>query len=158
MTSSLLTDDGCKLPDQKSDRRCAWIELQSEAELNCVIAELFQKLTACRCPPDDQLAIRTALESAIFHAFRHGSRLDPNGVGPNRKVRLYFYLSEKYLIATIKNVGRAFTASPLPDQANQENLPYESGLFLIRRYMTWVRFNGLENSVTMCKSWYGARS
>ena len=165
MSSSSLAENDCTPLHQNHDHPCAWIELQNEAEFNCVAAELFEKLAERRCPPDAQKAIRTALESAVFHALRHGSRvnacsLDPDCTDEKGKVRLYFYLSDKYLIATIKNLGTA-ALSPLPDhpaQSAQENLTYEADLFLMRRSMTWVRFNGLENSVTMCKSWYGARS
>ncbi|MBI3407366.1 MAG: ATP-binding protein [Planctomycetes bacterium] len=148
-----MIGNSCEHPDEIGNPKETWIELHSSADLDRVADVLFPKLAECRCPADDQTAIRTALEETIRHAFRYGAGNDPHGI-----VRLNLYVSDKYFIATIKDVGREFRRRAVPGITAHENPPYETGLFQVRRTMTWVRFNGIDNSVTMCKSWVGAKS
>ena len=46
-----------------------------------------------------------------------------------------------------------FNPDDLPDPLDPENLerPSGRGVFLIRHYMTWVRYNPRGNCVTLCK-------
>ena len=53
----------------------------------------------------------------------------------------------------VEDEGRGFDPSHVPDPTLPENLerPNGRGLLLMRRSMTWVRYTGRGNRVTLCK-------
>jgi serine/threonine-protein kinase RsbW len=92
--------------------------------------------------------VRLALEEALVNAVKHGNRHDPAKcvwaswhVGPNR------------VLIEIEDEGDGFNPRAVPDPCAAENLERSCGrgLFLMRHYMTSVRYNRRGNRVTMCK-------
>ena len=72
-----------------------------------------------------------------------GSRFS-QGVGPEFPVRDALELTDE---------GQGFDPYEVPNPADDVNRHRTSGrgLFLMRVYMTWIRFNKRGNRVTLCK-------
>lgn len=71
----------------------------------------------------------------------------------NRCVRLSVHLSRREAVYVIRDEGRGFNPSALPDPTDPRNLEKLSGrgLFLIRTFMDEVRFNDTGNEITLIK-------
>jgi serine/threonine-protein kinase RsbW len=91
--------------------------------------------------------VRLALEEALVNAVKHGNHHDPTKcvlatwhVGPNR------------VIIGIEDEGDGFDPHAVPDPCAPENLERSCGrgVFLMRHYMSSVRYNRRGNRVTMC--------
>jgi serine/threonine-protein kinase RsbW len=105
-------------------------------------------LTAAGFTERDVFGVRLALEEAIVNALRHGHRGDPT-----KSVRVRCLVSPDRILAEVEDQGPGFDPEQVPDPLAPENLerPSGRGLFLMRTYMTWIRFNARGNHVTMCK-------
>jgi serine/threonine-protein kinase RsbW len=127
-----------------------WWTLTCHTDWRNLLEGLDQKLGACRCPDTVRFAIHLALEEAIANAFRHGNRYDPLKV-----VAVRYVLGSQFFLATVEDEGEGFDPSAIPEPPTGDFLERANGhgLFLMRRYMTWVRFNALGNSVTIYKAW-----
>jgi serine/threonine-protein kinase RsbW len=93
-------------------------------------------------------AMRLALEEAVVNGIRHG-----NGDDPGKTVRVRYQVSAKQALAEVEDQGPGFNPEHVPDPLAPENLdsPSGRGIFLIRHYMTWVKFNDRGNCVMFCK-------
>jgi serine/threonine-protein kinase RsbW len=96
----------------------------------------------------DTVSVRLAVAEAVTNAVRHGHRGDPN-----KRVQVGFLLTREQVLVEIVDQGPGFDPNRLPDPRAPENLEREGGrgVFLMRTWMTWVRFSGAGNHVTMCK-------
>lgn len=121
----------------------------------------------------DILRLGTALYEALINAIEHGNlevrqdERDAEGPGyrrfleerarqsPYRSRHVYFtvHLTRADAKFTVRDEGRGFDPSTLPDPTNPENVGKVSGrgLFLIRTFMDDVRFNEVGNEITMMK-------
>jgi serine/threonine-protein kinase RsbW len=99
-------------------------------------------------PKKDLFGVRLALEEALVNAVKHGNRGDPG-----KEVRLRYHVNTEYVMLEVEDDGAGFDPARVPDPLAPENLerPSGRGLFLIRRYMTWMRHNEHGNCITMCK-------
>jgi serine/threonine-protein kinase RsbW len=99
-------------------------------------------------PARDRAALRLALEEAIVNGLRHGNQGDPA-----KCVRVRYRVTADALLAEVEDEGPGFDPDGVPDPTRDENLerPGGRGLLLIRHFMTWVRFSGRGNRVTLCK-------
>jgi serine/threonine-protein kinase RsbW len=123
--------------------------LRSTAELERVLAPLAADLAAAGFAEKDVFAVRLALEEALVNAIRHGNDSDPA-----KEARLRYEITPERVVAEVEDQGPGFDPDKVPDPLAPENLekPSGRGLFLIRCYMTWVRFNECGNRVTLCKT------
>ena len=125
------------------------------------------------CGDADLIRIGTALHEAFVNAIEHGNleldsdlRNDPNGAYQRlgnqrrrekpyckRKVKVRANLTREEVRITIRDQGRGFDPSRLPDPTVPENIGKISGrgLLLIRTFMDDVRFNKSGNEITLVK-------
>lgn len=99
-------------------------------------------------PKKDQFGVRLALEEALVNAVKHG-----NGGDPSKEARLRYHVGAEIVLLEVEDDGAGFDPALVPDPLAPENLerPSGRGLFLIRRYMTWMRHNERGNCIAMCK-------
>ncbi len=114
------------------------------ALLDLVMADMEQ----LAYPKKDLFGVRLALEEAMVNAVKHGNHGDPA-----KEARLRYHVSPESVLLEVEDDGAGFDPSQVPDPLAPENLERASGrgLFLIRRYMTWMRHNERGNCITMCK-------
>jgi len=96
----------------------------------------------------DRFAVRLALEEALVNAVKHGNRGDPA-----KEARLRWHIAAEFVLLVVEDDGAGFDPAGVPDPLAPENLerPSGRGLFLIRRYMTWMEHNARGNCITMCR-------
>jgi serine/threonine-protein kinase RsbW len=117
-------------------------------EVPALLDELGTVLEEFNYPKKHQFAVRLALEEAMVNAVKHGNRGDPN-----KKAQLRYLVDPGSLLVEVEDEGAGFDPAAVPDPLAPENLerPSGRGLFLIRRYMTWMEHNKRGNCVRMCK-------
>jgi serine/threonine-protein kinase RsbW len=120
--------------------------LRSEAEAFRAVETLEAEMNALGYPDWDVFAVRIALMEAVVNALWHG-----HGGDPSKCVRLRYLLSAEQVTAEVMDEGPGFVPERVPDPLGPQNLgrPGGWGLLLMRSFMTWVRFNGRGNSVTL---------
>jgi serine/threonine-protein kinase RsbW len=123
--------------------------LRSSDEITGVIEALVAEMAAAGFPPKDLFAVRLALEEALVNAVKHGNQGDPS-----KEVQLRYHLTTEQLLVEVEDEGQGFDPREVPDPLDPENLERTCGrgLFLMRTYMTWVRYSERGNCVTMCKA------
>jgi serine/threonine-protein kinase RsbW len=158
---------GGRLPHDQGDEngeamrargaRDGWRRLQVRALSEvpeAVDAVIVEMVTLCYSGREI-LAARIGLEEALVNAVKHGNREDPG-----KRVRVGYRVTAEELVAEVVDEGTGFCPDLLPDPFLPENLlrPCGRGVFLMRAYMTWVRFNTEGNGVTLCKRRRGFES
>ncbi len=118
------------------------------ADITTVNDGLAALMAEAGFPDKDLFAMRLAVEEAIVNAMRHGHANDPT-----KPVRVRYQLASNRVWAEIEDQGPGFDPKKVPDPLAPENLerPSGRGIFLIRYYMTWVKFNDRGNCLTLCK-------
>jgi len=99
-------------------------------------------------PKKDVFAVRLAMEEALVNAVKHGNRGDPA-----KEARMRYFVNTEFVLLEVEDEGQGFDPAGVPDPLAPENLerPSGRGLFLIRKYMTWMEHNERGNCITMCK-------
>ncbi len=125
------------------ERRVSAIE-----QVEGVLSALCQELTAAGYAEKDVFAVRLALDEAIVNGIKHGNRGDPG-----KFVCVRYEITPDSLRVEVEDQGEGFDPNLVPDPLAPENLERSSGrgLFLMRAYMTWVRYSERGNAVTLCK-------
>lgn len=120
----------------------------SLGEVEGVLSALCRELEAAGYPEKDIFAVRLSLDEAIVNGIKHGNRGDPG-----KTVCVRYRLAPESLWVEVEDQGEGFDPKQVPDPLAPENLERCSGrgLFLMRAYMTWVRYNERGNCVTLCK-------
>lgn len=96
----------------------------------------------------DRFAVRMAVEEAVVNAVRHGHQGDPTKV-----VCVRFRVGRQQVLVSVEDEGAGFAPDRVPNPLAPEGLARSSGrgLFLIRAYASWVRYNVQGNRVTFCR-------
>jgi serine/threonine-protein kinase RsbW len=96
----------------------------------------------------DVFAVRSALGEALLNAIQHGHQGDPT-----KRVQFNYVISEDYFLAEVIDEGPGFEPTKVanPFEAAQQGMPAGKGLYLMRLLMSWIRFGGCGNRVTLCK-------
>jgi serine/threonine-protein kinase RsbW len=96
----------------------------------------------------DVFSARWAIGEALLNAIQHGHHLDAT-----KTVRLGVLVANDYVLAEVTDEGPGFNPDDVPNPfaANPENLTSKKGLAMMRLFMSWVRFEGRGNRVTLCK-------
>jgi len=96
----------------------------------------------------DIFAVRLALEEAVVNAIKHGHQGDTS-----RPVRVRYLVDADEVLLAVEDQGPGFHPDDVPDPLDPENLERACGrgVFLMRHYMTWVKYNERGNCVTLCK-------
>jgi serine/threonine-protein kinase RsbW len=120
----------------------------TDAEGRDVCDQVEAAMNDRRYPLQDVLVMRLALDEAIVNALRHGHRSMPG-----RPVQVSYLLSDVRVLAEVVDEGPGFDPHQVPDPFATD-MPGRSsgwGLFLMRNYLSWVRFNERGNAVTLCR-------
>jgi anti-sigma regulatory factor (Ser/Thr protein kinase) len=91
---------------------------------------------------------RYAIGEALVNAIKHGNQSDKT-----KTVQLNYMISPDYILAEVIDEGPGFDhrSIPNPFELRQSGSNARGGLFLMNLFMTWVRFEGRGNRVTLCK-------
>jgi serine/threonine-protein kinase RsbW len=127
---------------------CREAYLRRSAEVVPFLDEMSAVLVAHGFPPHDCLSVRLALEEAIVNGLRHGNQGDPR-----KRVRVRYRVDAEAVVAEVEDEGPGFNPDCVPDPTTAENLdkPSGRGLLLMRHYMSWLRYHGRGNRLTLCK-------
>jgi len=92
--------------------------------------------------------VRWAIGEALHNAIKHGHQEDESKI-----VQLNYLISADYVLAEVIDQGPGFDpkAVPNPFVARREGQVARRGLFFMSLFMSWVRFEGRGNRVTLCK-------
>jgi serine/threonine-protein kinase RsbW len=118
-------------------------------DMNVVVKRILSRMIRTGFSADDLFGMRVALEEAMVNARRHGNSSDPT-----KTAWVSCYVSPSQIVVEIEDQGLGFDPETIADPLAPENLerPSGRGLFLIRYYMTSVRFNERGNRLTLCKN------
>lgn len=127
--------------------RC--FELSTLDQMVQILDRVETELKAHGYSERDCFGIRLSLEEAIANGIRHGNRNDPS-----KMVRVAYSIDSYRMVAEVEDQGPGFNPDALPDPVAPENLekPSGRGVFLMRAYMSWVKYNDCGNRVTLCKT------
>jgi serine/threonine-protein kinase RsbW len=135
--------DTGSLPEQ-------WHEesVRSNTEATLIGDRVAAQMTGAGFTDKELFAVRLSLEEAIVNGIRHGNCNDPS-----KTVRVRYQVSSDQVLAEIEDQGPGFDPGKVPDPLAPENIenPSGRGIFLIRHYMTWVKFNDRGNCIIICK-------
>jgi serine/threonine-protein kinase RsbW len=126
-----------------------WQEQEvSTDEVSPVIDRLVDGMVTAGYPDRDVFAVRLAVDEALSNAIQHAHRDDPS-----RAVRIGSLVETEQILLVIEDDGPGFDPESIPDPRAPENRerPGGRGVFLMRHYMTWVRYNERGNCVTLCR-------
>jgi serine/threonine-protein kinase RsbW len=121
---------------------------RSAEEVSALLDNLGAALEEYKYPKKDQFAVRLALEEALVNAVKHGNQGDTS-----KQARLRYDVNAEFVVVEVEDEGAGFDPSAVLDPLAPENLerPSGRGLFLIRKYMTWMEHNECGNCLKMCK-------
>jgi anti-sigma regulatory factor (Ser/Thr protein kinase) len=95
----------------------------------------------------DLFSVTWAVREALQNAIEHGHRWDAS-----KTVEFTYLVSSEYVIAEVIDEGPGFDPRTITDPwAGRPDHSPMRGLFLMRLFMSWVRFDGRGNRVTLCK-------
>jgi serine/threonine-protein kinase RsbW len=131
-------------------RQAGWwrIRITSTAEVGALLETVADQMAFRGYPDADVFAVRLAVEEAIVNAVKHG-----NGGDPAKEVCVRCKVGAERVLVEVEDQGRGFNPDRVPDPLALENLERSCGrgVFLMRYYLTWVRYNEQGNRVTLCK-------
>lgn len=133
-----------------SDAEGGWREtrLANASDVLAFVERLLADLAAQNWSEKDRFAIRLSLEEAIVNAHKHGHQADAT-----KQICVRERMGADAFLAQVEDQGPGFNPHEIPNPTEAEylNRPCGRGVFLMRHYMTWVRFNERGNCVTLCK-------
>jgi serine/threonine-protein kinase RsbW len=118
------------------------------ASITPAVEKVAAAMDAAGYASRDIFAVRLALEEAVVNAIKHGHQGDAS-----RPVRLRYLVDADEVLLAVEDQGPGFHPDDVPDPLDPENLERACGrgVFLMRHYMTWVKYNERGNCVTLCK-------
>jgi len=122
--------------------------ISSCAEIESAVAAVVAAMTARGYPQADVFETTLILDEALNNAVKHGNRHDPD-----KRVVVSYHVGPDRVLLEVEDDGPGFDLAAIPDPTESENLdrPCGRGLFLMRHYSTWLRFNERGNCVMLCK-------
>jgi serine/threonine-protein kinase RsbW len=127
-----------------------WVrrEILAPPALRALIDDLVEEMRRVGYGSKDVFSVRLATEEAVVNAIKHGHRDRPGW-----PVRVAYQLTPHEVLVEVEDDGPGFNPHRVPDPLEADNLEIASGrgLFLMRCYTTWLRYNDRGNKVTMCR-------
>ena len=122
--------------------------LSSTEEVTSTVQAVLVAMVNQDYPKTELFGTCLATEEALVNALKHGNQSDPT-----KRVRVRYRVDAERVLVQVADEGRGFDRERVPDPLAAENLerPNGRGLFLMRSFMTWIRFNRRGNIVTLCK-------
>jgi serine/threonine-protein kinase RsbW len=110
--------------------------------------ELLAQMEQFQWGEHDVFSVRLAMEEALINAIKHGNHYDP---AKNVEITCEIFADRIHVV--IKDEGKGFDLSAVPDPTDPDNLesPCGRGLMLMRSFMSSVEFNDLGNHVILVK-------
>jgi serine/threonine-protein kinase RsbW len=118
------------------------------AEVQPLLEGLTVAMSRRNFSPGDMFGVKLSVDEALVNALKHG-----NSYNPERAVRVRYHVGDDEVIVEVEDEGPGFDPDDVADPLDPENLerPCGRGLFLMRRYMSWVRYEGRGNRVVLGK-------
>ena len=128
-------------------RFCDWRCFTSAEDGSCILDLIASSMERRGYDHKKVFGVRLALEEAMVNAVKHGNRHDPI-----KSVRATWHVGPNRVIIEIEDEGDGFDPGAVPDPCASESLERSCGrgVFLMRHYMSSVRYNRRGNRVTMC--------
>ena len=123
--------------------------IPSEADAAiALITEMIDQLRDKNWDKRDVFSIHLALEEALMNAIKHGNQRDVS-----KKVEVRGTVSKSQFEIRVKDEGKGFVRSEVPDPTDEGNLEKTSGrgLMLMEFYMSEVNYNDTGNQIRMLK-------
>jgi serine/threonine-protein kinase RsbW len=122
--------------------------LYSAREVVPIVERIASAMADLGYREQDIFGTRLVLEEAIVNGLKHGNRFDPS-----KRVTVRFSIDVDHVLVQVEDEGPGFDPLAVPDPTDLENLerPSGRGIFLIKCYSSWVRYNDRGNCVTLCK-------
>jgi serine/threonine-protein kinase RsbW len=136
------------LAQQRLDADSGRRSIALSEEVPDLLAEVTSAMERAGYGARDTWAVRLSLDEAVINAVRHGHRKDPR-----KQARVWWVVTTSAVKLVVGDQGPGFDPAQVPDPrlpANRERAGGR-GLFLIRAYMSWVRFNQRGNCLAMCR-------
>jgi serine/threonine-protein kinase RsbW len=113
-----------------------------------LIDSLAAEMSTLGYSAEDVFGMRLSSEEALVNAIKHGHRYDSS-----KRVAIRYCIKAERVLVEVKDRGPGFDSADVPDPTAPENLerPSGRGLFLMRTYTSWIRFNRRGNRVRLCK-------
>ena len=120
----------------------------SAADGSCILDLVASSMERHGYDHKEVFGVRLALEEALVNAVKHGNRHDPT-----KCVRASWHVGPNRVLIEIEDEGDGFDPRAVPDPCATEYVERSCGrgVFLMRHYMSSVRYNRRGNRVTMCK-------
>lgn len=115
------------------------IEIESDPNNLITIEEFVNYFAKDLGLSDEQLSVLLlAVTEAATNAIIHANKCDPS-----KLVKVHAQINDSKLIIKIKDEGKGFDPSKLPDPTEPENLLKDSGrgVYLMKVYMDDVKYN-----------------
>ena len=123
--------------------------IPSEADAAiALITEMIDQLRDKNWNEQDVFSIHLAIEEALMNAIKHGNQRDVS-----KKVMVRGSVSQRQFEITVKDEGKGFVRSEVPNPTDEGNLEKTSGrgLMLMEFYMSEVKYNRTGNQIRMLK-------
>jgi len=130
------------------EARCGQAAIASTQEIDDLLTDVIGAMEEVGYGGRDTFAVRLALEEAVINAVKHG-----HGNDPRKRARVSWVASASAVRLVVEDDGAGFDPDRVPDPCLPENQerPGGRGVFLMRSYMSWVRFNDAGNHIVMCR-------
>lgn len=114
-------------------------EIASDPDLLPELEEFIVKLAVKSNLRDDKLnSLALSFSEAASNSVVHGNKLDKN-----KKVKITVHVNDKNMTVIIKDEGKGFDISTVPDPTKPENILKDSGrgIHIMRSFLNDLRYN-----------------
>ena len=114
-------------------------EIASDPDLLPELEEFIVELAMKSNLRDDKLnSLALSFSEAASNSVVHGNKFDKN-----KKIKITVRVNEKKMIVTIKDQGKGFNISSVPDPTKPENILKDSGrgIHIMRSFLDDLRYN-----------------
>ena len=141
-------DSNDSLPWERVEAWCGRAAIALMEEIADVLTGVIGAMEEVGYGVRDALAVCLALAEAVINAVKHG-----HGNDPRKRARIWWVVSASAVKLVVKDEGAGFDPDRVSNPCLPENRerPGGRGVFLMRSYMSWVRFNDASNRVVMCR-------
>ena len=141
-------DSNDTLHCERVEARCGRAAIALTEEIADLLTDVIGAMAEVGYGARDTFAVRLALEEAVTNAVKHGQ-----GSESSKRARIGWIVSASAVTLDVEDDGAGFDPERVPDPCLPENQerPGGRGLFLMRSYMSWLRFNEAGNRVVMCR-------
>lgn len=123
------------------------LSISSKSENIVLVEKMVEDVCDLFNIPEDHYGnILVALTEAVNNAIHHGNKADPE-----KQIEICFKTKKNEISFFIKDEGKGFDFSSLPDPTNPENIekPHGRGVFLMRNLADKVEFEESGSKVVL---------